>query len=277
MDIPPILIVDIETTGLTPGVDRIVEFAWAVYAPNQQAIAAAGSMLHDWTIGASDDLRSAAIDAQQVHHIAESMCQRWGCDRDRFVAYIKEAIATARGRARSQWEPPVGGPGEEIETDIIFAAHNASFEARWLSHYIPAVGPWLCTCYDLQHRLIIGHDPTSRKLTHLMVDYGLVAVGRAHRALPDVLMAAELINAHATAGVLQQSIQQWVKPQYLVEVDGKTFDYNRKLKSLGFKWLRESRKWALRTSDPEAIQDELASARGLRISSIKLRGPIKLL
>jgi DNA polymerase-3 subunit epsilon len=68
-------------------------------------------------------------------------------------------------------------------------AHNVAFDRRMLGAEFRSKTPWVCS----QTQLVFPRAGRSKKLVHLAVDHGILAVG-AHRALGDVLMLTALFR-----------------------------------------------------------------------------------
>jgi len=160
---PPIAIIDFETTGLSPTMgDRATEVAIVLMEGDQvvdrfQSLMNAGVRINAFIeayTGISNEMISAAPPADEV--MAEAA---------RFVG------------------------------DAPMVAHNASFDRRFWAAELARVGrqasqPYACTM--LLSRRLYPQAP-NHKLGSLVDFHGLPLAGRAHRAMADAEMAAQLL------------------------------------------------------------------------------------
>ncbi|MCP2259095.1 ATP-dependent helicase Lhr and Lhr-like helicase [Streptoalloteichus tenebrarius] len=165
----PYAVVDLETTGLVRGKDRIVEIAVVRLAPD-------GSVLREWTSLVNPGRR---ISAQEIHGIrAEHLA---GAPT---FADIVPIIAEHLGGA-------------------VLVAHNAPFDRGFLEAEFARAGvalpptPVLCTM-KLDQRV---HRSGRRGLQECCAAVGLTgfADGQRHRALPDARATAALLQHHLLA------------------------------------------------------------------------------
>ena len=177
-----IAVIDVETTGLDPNTDRIVEIAAVIldYADSKPSDSAPGPMLPNYpnvTI-ALDTLVNpqCPIPAQAaaVHHITHAMVRDAPTWRD----------------VSQQLEHLTGG--------CTFAAHNAKFDSSFVAP--DHIGEWICTMRVARHlwpaapgfgnqilRYALELDPQK-----LGIDPQLLSP--PHRALPDAIVTAHLLD-----------------------------------------------------------------------------------
>lgn len=161
-------VIDLETTGLFPQKhDRIVEVA-VVHVSPEGVIEGAWETL----VNPQRDMG-----AQRIHGISAAAAAR----APEFSALAPSISALLRGRV------PV--------------AHNASFDARFLSHamaqagqWCPADDYWMCTM-QLAGTFLPGY----RSLADCSAAIGY-AIENAHRASADAAAAAALLRAYIGAG-----------------------------------------------------------------------------
>jgi len=160
-------VTDIETTGLDPQEDAICEIA-AVDVEN-------GSLNFD-----GDPVRESLVfpgrdippQASAVHHIVE-----------------QDVLQKPRA---NEIIPYVLKPERE---DVIYVAHNASFEQSFLHHYLPADARWLCT-YKSALRVWPEAPAHSNQVLRYWRAWQLEnrnLADRTHRAGPDAYVTAHLL------------------------------------------------------------------------------------
>ena len=161
----PLVLIDLETTGVSPTVDRVVEIAAVRHEPGRPP------RVFESLI----DPDGRGPGPTHVHGITREMLR----GAPRFAAVIPHL--------------------RELCADAIMVAHNASFEDRFLAAELARLGgswglPRLCTLL-LARRLHperkggVGH-----KLGGLVETYGL-PIKDAHAAMGDVRMMSALLGA----------------------------------------------------------------------------------
>jgi len=218
---------DIESTGLDPNVDEIVEIGMVIYDTHNKRHLALHSDMLQTTVSLKDTM--------SIHGINDEMAKS-GYD----VLYNPWKII-------EHYKP------------VLIVAHNAEFDKsfmvkRW-SEFKSL--QWVCTKKDLQHDQMIGYTSSSR-LQHLAVDYGLYQ-GNAHKALWDALTCCEIAAQHDLNLVLAHLNE----PRYIIEAwyNGKDFDSHdfliqkQYLKKAGFKWDSAHKIW-VKNGVPESLRDK---------------------
>lgn len=151
-----ILILDTETTGLAD-TDRVIEIAAALYETKTKCIL--------W----------------QFASLVPG-------ERSNPVEHINQIPTAALAETDGFYDPY-----EELNHYANLAeavvAHNVAFDKRMLGAGFTSKTPWVCS----MSQLVFPRAGRSKKLIHLAVDHGILAVG-AHRALGDVLMLAALFR-----------------------------------------------------------------------------------
>jgi DNA polymerase III epsilon subunit-like protein len=218
-----ILGTDVESTGLEPELDQIVELGLAVYDTVAMQFLALHSDLYQ-TDRWSDE-------AEAVHHIKQS------------------SMMKGYGRDFNPWKLV-----EKYKPDII-VAHNAEFDRQFTRRWPEFESiPWICTHLDLPHEKFLKKSPCG-KLQHLAVDYNFES-GQRHRALFDAMLCCEIAAKHDLAKILTSSKE----PKYVVAAwhEGKP-DYSSKdfvtqkeyLKKAGFRWDADNQRW-IKNQIPES-------------------------
>ena len=159
-----IAIIDFETTGISPGMgDRATEVAIVISEG-------------DRIVDRYQSLMNAGV------YIPGFITQLTG---------ITNAMVQAAPSAAT-----VMAEASRFVGDVPMVAHNASFDRRfWQAELAlcgqPALQPFACTV--LLSRRLYPEAP-SHKLGSLVDRFGLPRTGKAHRALADAEMAAELLH-----------------------------------------------------------------------------------
>lgn len=218
-----ILGTDVESTGLEPEADEIVELGLAVYDTVAMQFLALHSDLYQ-TKNWSDE-------AEAVHHIKHTSSMK------------------GYGPEHSPWKLIA-----QYKPEII-VAHNAAFDRQFTRRWPDFESiPWICTHLDLPHEKFLKKSPCG-KLQHLAVDYNLES-GQRHRALFDAMLCCEVAAKHDLAKILTSSKE----PKYVVSAwhEGKP-DYSSKdfvtqkeyLKKAGFRWDADNQRW-IKNQIPES-------------------------
>lgn len=159
----PLVVLDVESTGLYVGLGhRIVELGAARYE-NWQSVGEMNRMVNP---GRKIDPRAA-----EVNGIADAEL----LDKPPFVEIADELVTLCEG--------------------ALMVAHNAAFDAAFVSTELWLAGkpilenPWLDTLQLARGHFYFGRN----RLTHIAQKLG-VRIGRAHRALNDVYMTAEVLK-----------------------------------------------------------------------------------
>lgn len=143
-----LLVVDVETTGVSPR-SACIEAAVAVF-----------------------DVKSAAV----VHSFS-SLIRAPATNPAYAVNRIPASLLAVAPTARSVWS----AVARRAASCQAITSYNRSFDRRYVPDDVVGAAPWFCSCYDAAW-------PMSRKgvgLVALAADHG-VPVGGAHRAFADV-------------------------------------------------------------------------------------------
>jgi DNA polymerase-3 subunit epsilon len=170
MTLPAFLIVDVETTGLDPQADHLIEVAAVLFDPD---------------IGAPIESRSVLVHAPDnpAAHI------------NRIHASGPRLYGVADARVRDMLADLLAH-GSAVRGASVILAHNAAFDRQWLPNLDTF---WLCTYEDAVWPRVPGETGA---LTAIALAYD-VGVVRAHRAIEDCLtLAAVLSRVHEIEGGL---------------------------------------------------------------------------
>src|SRR4051812_46720880 len=158
----PVAVVDLETTGLSPVGDRIVEIAVVRIEPGQQPVLVLDTLVNP----------SLPISGTEIHGIS---------DRD-----VIDAPSFTQ----------VAGNLASALTDSVFASYNVYFDVQFVQAELTQVGinifpPHLCLMYM---RPLLGLGPKC-SLTDACRAHG-ITYARAHQAASDAMVSALLWQAY---------------------------------------------------------------------------------
>ena len=220
------LLLDTETTGVDPAVDRIIEV---------------GACLYDLELGCPLESYASLIQAPP-----DNPAER--------ANGIPPAALPSGNHAIAVWRRVV----ELAQTANVLVAHNAEFDQP----FVRAAGiasladrTWVCTMSDFQW------DSDSKKLVEIALGYGL-GIASAHRALTDVdTMARILTRVKQLGGDLPALFRRAARPKALFYAQV-SYDNRQIAKDHGFSWDPEKhgKNW-YRRMPPEDVADLPFSVR----------------
>jgi DNA polymerase-3 subunit epsilon len=163
-------IVDVETTGLNPAKDEIVELAMILFVYDRQTGEVVGIV--DEYIGQREPNVPIPRAATAVHGITKRQVKGMRLDDARIAGLISKAS--------------------------LFIAHNATFDHGFCTAYMSAFGlkPWYCSMNGVGWKQL-GFE--SKALQRLLEDHK-IGGGEAHRAGADTLGLLELLSIKDRSG-----------------------------------------------------------------------------
>lgn len=162
------LLVDVETTGLGPATDEIIELALKLFSFQQDT----GEILEiiDQDSFLREPVSSTAkrnyANAFRVHGIPYELVEGKSFVNDRIKAYF-------------------------YQTDAVFA-HNASFDRSFLFHMYPEINDskWYCTMRNVPWK---DYGFANSKLLTLLKSHNITSY-QSHRAMDDITYLLELLK-----------------------------------------------------------------------------------
>lgn len=223
-------VVDTETTGLDPAVDRLVEIAIErfIYDPRGNILAI--ERPHSWL---EDPGRPMPDRLVTLTGITDGDLAGRKFDEGEIVALLQSAH--------------------------LIIAHNAAFDRPFLDRRFPAMGKraWACSLAQLDW-LALGFD--GRALGHLLSQKGWYF--RGHRAEQDVHALTTLLGAMVDDGrtILSHLLDRCEQPSYRIRAEGAPFEAKEALRTRGYRWDPRQRHW-WREVDEAAVDAETAWLR----------------
>jgi DNA polymerase III subunit epsilon len=198
-----VTILDLETTGLDPEKDEVIEIGAILYSVKHQTVLRQYSTVIPVKENPQESINKISVEASQS-----------------LLEYDGEL-------GRSDIFVPVFGMVQKSEYLI---AHNANFDKHWqlVSHFDK---PWFCTYEDF----IWPHNHKPSNLITTALNHG-IGVTKAHRALSDCQLIAELFDrTEDLQGLFERAIARSNEPRYLViaQVD---YDSRQLAKDFNFYW-----------------------------------------
>jgi DNA polymerase-3 subunit epsilon len=206
-----VCIIDLETTGLDPEKDEVIEVGAILYSVKYQTVLEQFSTL----LGVKEN------PMESINRIPTQSTWEGSDLRAKDLLY------------------------GFLERSDYFVAHNKEFDSKWpLLDFVNV--PWLCTYEDF----IWPHNSKPSNLITTALNHG-IGVTKAHRALSDCQLIAELFDrTEDLQGLFERAIARANEPRYLV-IAQVSFDQKDLAKSAGFYWQPDGKLWVkkLRESD----------------------------
>jgi DNA polymerase-3 subunit epsilon len=210
------LIVDVETTGLNPDEDKIIEVGFVEFKIHNGA-----PLITSMYSGIEDPQIPLSEDVKRLTGLQDGVLQNEKINWD-FV--------------RQHWQRA-----------SVIIAHNAEFDRNFLvrrPELAPLAKHWACS---MRHIDWTSKNFGSMKLQYLAADHGF-ANPFAHRAMFDCATTFRLIAPHLT-----ELIERSYEPEFEVAAVGSPFETKDILKKRGYRWVNKV--WVKRVGQRE-IQGE---------------------
>lgn len=213
-----VLLLDVETTGLDPATDQVIEVGAILYSLEHATSLISYSTLVHAETNAAEHINRIPVNALVTKGVAPNLA--WG-----MIGNLAE------------W------------SDAILA-HYAEFERSFSPPPLLTVKPWICTKSDIrwpkEHRPEMSLIPLT--LAH---DLGVVT---AHRALADCDMLARLLTrCHELGHDVTAMLERGLRPKVTL-IANVSYDDRELAKQAGFRWNAETKQW-LRQMVEEDAQD----------------------
>ena len=219
-----LLIIDTETSGLDPAVDRVVELAAILYSVEHQTILYQMSSICE----------SQTNDAERINRIP--------------VGALQEAMPALEAHSIALFT----AMAKEAHYAV---AHNADFDKQW---FIGAAGSalvnsetqqplrWLRTMSDFNWP---QQNKPGDSLVNLALAHG-IGVSSAHRALADCQLIAALFDRVSKEELIAM-LSAALVPRYLYKANV-SFNEKDLAKDAGFKWQPEKKQWVRKLTEVQA-------------------------
>jgi len=229
------VVVDIETTGLDPARDVIIELAMRRFRFNAAGRIVAVGTTRVWREDPGRPLDPAITRLTGL------------TDADLAGQSIDEPAATAILRS----------------ADVI-VAHHAAFDAPRIEARLPGAAgrPWACSLAEVDWD-DLGFD--GRRLGHLLMQIGWFHAG--HRAEADILALLHLLAHRCSDGttILGKLIARAEAPSVRVEARGAAYALKDTLKARGYRWHPDEQYWWTEVAEAALVLEQLwLQRRGCR-------------
>jgi DNA polymerase-3 subunit epsilon len=202
-----LLIIDLETTGLDPETDSLIELGAILYSIPERC-----------TIQQISTLFPVVENpAQNINHISVKASQ---------TVRNTELVMTLF----KKW----------VNMSDYLVAHNVEFDRKWFGKGIlPVINkPWLCTYDDF----IWPNNPHPTSLVNTALNHG-IGVNQAHRALTDCQLIALLFDRIPNFEyLLKQAVQRSIEPKISI-IANVTRNDKQQAKDRGFRFDWDNKIW----------------------------------
>lgn len=201
------LLLDVETTGLNPASDQIIELGMVkfAYLPDGRTTRALDTF-------SCFNQPSVPIPAEvtALTGITDEMVDGHSLDPDRVAAFASDAV--------------------------VVIAHNAAFDRKFIERYCPSFEDraWACSVNEIEWR---NHGFEGSRLPYLLMKAGLFH--EAHRAVDDCLALLEILALqlpHHNRTVLSALLERARRKTIRIWAEHSPFELKDELKRRGYRW-----------------------------------------
>lgn len=195
-----LLFLDLETTGLKPATDRIIELGLSLWdwEPKPSPLVSYGIFLND-------NFTPLPEEIVRITGITDDILKEFGQSPKSNFEWMLEMVKTHK---------PSFLIGHNIKNfDALFLWEE--FKRLGLDYSAISSLPIIDTRFDLK----FPQEPASRKLKHLASDAGICPQKYAHRAVFDCFTTAELLATHSIGEVIAYSKIPWITVRAMVSYD----------------------------------------------------------
>jgi DNA polymerase-3 subunit epsilon len=239
-------IIDVETTGLDPTCDRIIELAIQRFRFTDLGQITEVGLPRSWRQDPGFALDTAIT---KLTGLTDADLSGQAIDDEAAAAMLKSA-------------------------DVIIA-HNAAFDVRFVEARLPVVSghPWACSLNEIDWP---EHGFSGRQLGHLILEAGYFFAG--HRAEQDVLAVLHLLAHRSPSGhpLLASLIVRAQRTAIRIDAVGAPFSSKDVLKARGYRWHATDRYWWTEVAEADAEAEQLwlqhnACVHGARLTRVTWR------
>jgi DNA polymerase-3 subunit epsilon len=236
-DEKPMVFVDLETTGLDPNKEKIIEIGMVrcLYSPSANLITSVESAVSLY----QDPGRPISEFITKLTGITDEKVKGQRISRRTVASFLQ------------------GNP--------LMVAHNAGFDRRFFEVEFPGTYLlWACSSLDPDWR-DLGFEGI--KLEYLVFKHGYFYEG--HRAETDCWALSLLLERNPEA--LRRIVAAPGIDRYLIKATGAPFELKGTLRKCGFKWNADEKTWQLKTTDPDLSRfPDIPEAVAKKFTTIKL-------
>lgn len=223
------VVVDTETTGVSPEQDKIIELGMVLFEFDPQTGVAFN------VLDSFDELEDPGFtitpESTAVHGITDEMVKGRKIDDDKVAAFLKDVS--------------------------IVIAHNAKFDRVFLEKRLPIFEslPWACSFAQIDWN---GEGLGSAKLDYIAYQYGFFY--DAHRAEVDCFALLEILQKELPKSkelILKSLFLSLHQKSYTLYALGSPFETKDVLKAKGYKWNGDKKCWHNTLNGDEAVKEEI--------------------